>query len=137
THVPSARTVAFSPDGRYALSGGADNAARVWNAGDGSEVMAYSGGHHGAVQSAVFSPDGQWILTASYDSTLRLWLAPLVGVRHGAERVLFVPKSDTGRPQSMGETWSAAFSPDGRWMVTGAQDHSIRLWDVATGEQIG
>jgi WD40 repeat protein len=137
THVPSARTVAFSPDGRYAVSGGADNAARVWNAGDGSEVVAFSGGHHGAVQSVSFSSDGQWILTSSYDSSLRLWMAPLAGVRHGAERVLFTPKTDSGRPQSMGETWSAAFSPDASWMVTGAQDRSIRLWDTASGAQLG
>jgi WD40 repeat protein len=137
THVPSARSVAFSPDGRYAVSGGADNAARVWNAGDGSEVVGYSGGHHGAVQSVSFSPDGQWILTSSYDSSLRLWMAPLAGVRHGSERVLFTPKTDSGRPQAMGETWSVAFSPDGGWMVTGAQDRSIRLWDTVTGVQIG
>jgi hypothetical protein len=31
----------------------------------------------------------------------------------------------------------AAFSPDGRHIVTDSRDHTIRLWDVATGSEIG
>ncbi len=27
----------------------------------------------------------------------------------------------------------AAFSPDGRWLVTGCDDHAVRLWDARTG----
>ena len=30
-----------------------------------------------------------------------------------------------------------AFSPDGRHVVTDSRDHTIRLWDVATGAEIG
>ena len=29
--------------------------------------------------------------------------------------------------------WGTAFSPDGRWALTGSQDRTARLWDVATG----
>jgi WD40 repeat protein len=36
----------------------------------------------------------------------------------------------------MGKVTSVAFSQDGRFVLTGSDDHTARLWDVATGLQI-
>ena len=33
--------------------------------------------------------------------------------------------------------WTAAFSPDGRRVVTGAMDSTARVWDAATGAPLG
>ena len=36
-----------------------------------------------------------------------------------------------------GAVFSVAFSPDGKTLASGSADHTIRLWDVATGSPIG
>ena len=33
-----------------------------------------------------------------------------------------------------GEVWHAAFSPDGRWIVTASDDKTARVWNAANGQ---
>ncbi|KAH7925654.1 hypothetical protein BV22DRAFT_991133, partial [Leucogyrophana mollusca] len=32
---------------------------------------------------------------------------------------------------------SVAYTPDGRFIVSGSEDKDIRIWDVGTGETVG
>jgi hypothetical protein len=62
-------------------------------------------------------------VTASADCTAVVWDA-------ATGRELFKLK---GHANGLS---SARFSPDGRWIVTGAWDRTARLWDATTGAQI-
>src|SRR5207248_6349041 len=72
-----------------------------------------------------FSPDGTRVVTASKDKTARVWDA-LTG------------RNITELNGHTDAVTSAAFSPDGKFVVTaGAEkDKTARIWDAATGEVV-
>src|SRR5208282_5306230 len=57
-HSGTVRSVAFSPDGKTALSGSGDHTARLWDLATGREIRKFEG-HSGEVSSVAFSPDGK------------------------------------------------------------------------------
>ncbi len=70
-HSDSVYSVAFSPDGRWVLTGSSDKTARLWEAATGAEIRSFEG-HSSSVNSVAFSPDGRRVLTGSLDQTARL-----------------------------------------------------------------
>lgn len=68
--------VAFSPDGKLALSGGSDDGTmRLWDVETGRELVRYTG-HAGRVWCVAFSPDGKLALSGGADTSIRLWEVP-------------------------------------------------------------
>jgi len=116
------KSVAFSQDGRFALSGSLDRTLRLWNIAKGKEIRSFSG-HTGGVNAVAFSPDGRYALSGSDDKTLRLW-----DVATGKTLRLFSGHTDG--------VSSVAFSPDGRYALSGCHDSTQRLWNIKTGKQI-
>ena len=66
------RAVRFSPDGRFAISGGEDGAVRVWELATG-RCLSVLVGHRDAVYAVVFGPEARFALSASVDGTVRRW----------------------------------------------------------------
>ena len=120
-HSDPVMTVAFSPDGARLASGG-DGGVRVWDVVSGEELLA-PGGHGGVVLSVAFSPDGARLATGG-GGGVRVWDAA-----SGEE--LLAPGGHSG------VVMSVAFSPDGARLASGGADRTVRVWDSATGDQIG
>ena len=138
-HTDSVLTLAVNP---YALSdvhlasGSADKTIRLWN----YEFFATSGeplrtltGHTDAVLSVAYNPRlvhahpelGGWqtmLASGSADKTIRLWSGvDGVDMHHGGTL--------TGHN---GNVTSLAFSPDGKSLMSGSDDYTIRWWELGT-----
>ncbi len=105
----------FSPDGRYLVTCGFDDEARVWDARDGRPVARLR--HQGPVRRVEFA--GSRVLTASSDGTAAIWTLP------GGERVRSFAHG--------GAVQAALFTPDGQTVATVGADDSVKLWR-ASGE---
>lgn len=58
-HCDPVSAVAFSPDGRCALSGAWDNTVKLWDVASGKELRTFLG-HTDPVYGVAFSPDGRF-----------------------------------------------------------------------------
>jgi WD40 repeat protein/serine/threonine protein kinase len=121
-HTGAVRAVACSPDGSRIVSAGLDGTARVWDAGTGTPVVAFTG-HTTQLRAVAFSPDGKRVVTGGADKTARVW-DPVNG-----QQVLELK----GHSHTVG---SVAFSPDGTRIATGCQDQKVRVFDAKTGERV-
>lgn len=129
-------SVSFSPDGRWIVTGSWDNSAKIWDAAKGTAVLKLIGEHQGFVNSAQFSPNGRQVLTASDDGTAKLWEWTLPAANAGEavkEPTAKVIRTFEGHADRVR---FAAFSDDGKFIVTTSDDKTARLWNAETGEML-
>lgn len=117
-HTGAVRMIAFSPDGRTLASTSADRTVRLWNVSDPAKPTALRtplAGHTKTAYSTAYSPDGRTLATSGTEQTTHLW-----NVADPADATAI------GQPvPGLG----LAFSPDGRYLVTGDKA-AARLLDL-------
>jgi WD40 repeat protein len=123
--------VAFSPDGRFLVTGGDDHHVRSWDLDLDRQERLFEG-HTGVVGCVAFSGDGREAWSASYsplgdsDGTIRLWSA-----QSGEE----TSKLEVGGEG--GDLLTAvAFSPHTRRALTGHSNGEVHLWDLDAKNQL-
>ena len=114
--------VVFAPKGDRLLVGRVDGTASLWDVGHRRLVRAIQVGT-GGVHGVNFSADGRFLVTAGDDGTARIWDAGT-----GDLVTSLVPASVVSPPALE----DAAFTPDGREIVTGGAGLSV--WDAGMAQ---
>jgi WD40 repeat protein/serine/threonine protein kinase/energy-coupling factor transporter ATP-binding protein EcfA2 len=129
-HTDNLLDVAFSPDGRLAVSASRDGTLRVWNITSQEELHRYNVGM--PTGTVDISPDGNLIAIAEGWSEGHLWVFDT----NTRELVQMIPGPGLGVAPG-----AIAFHPNGRYVLVGAEDVAGRsgarkliLWDIDTNE---
>ena len=109
-----------SHDGRYIASGGSDGSVMFWELETGATLGRFKAHAGGWVCTIRFAPHSRLLLTGSTDGVAKIWrtrdAAQLATLRGHTQPILW-----------------AHFTSDGRFIVTAAEDRSLRVWDCAHG----
>ncbi len=115
------QSLAWAPDGKALLYGGADGPIHFINPADGKTIRTLTG-HTGPVTAIRFHPSGNLLATASKDRTVMLW--------------------NPAQPQPVkkleGHTaWveGLAFIEQGQKLASAGADQTLRLWDLTEAKK--
>ena len=118
----------MSSDGKQLLSTGDDGVLapqghelRLWDLSTGKVVRQFPVPDVG-INSICFSPNDRQAVSTHNDGSVRVW-----DVGTGKQVQSFT------HPGPMGEAFSAEWSPDGRWIVSGNHNH-LAVWEADTGK---
>jgi WD40 repeat protein len=118
-------TLAFHPQGRllavggidWLATGGSDGAICLWDIQENCSVALFN---RGATQIA-FDGTGCWLAAAGLGESVLIW---------DVEQKTLA-RELTGHSEAV---TCVAFSPDRRWLASGSDDRTLRLWNPQTGE---
>jgi WD40 repeat protein len=132
-HGDRVNAIAYSPDGSRLVSASRDGTVRVWDLGNGREVIAYRGhietkaaadpkesANVLVVGGVAYSSDGEWIASAG-GSEIHVWEAKTGKLLHNLKGL-------------KGPYKSVAFFKDKRKLLSGGDDRRLAIWDVPAGK---
>ncbi len=125
TQAPVVTAIAYSPDGKLLAVGGYREV--LLHRADGSKIEARLLGRAEKIHSVAFTSDGSKLIAVGGSP-----------VRFGEIQVWDVAKRKLERSiLATNDTFfGGSLSPDGSKVVVGCTDNSVRMYDLATGEEL-
>ncbi|MEZ5923127.1 MAG: serine/threonine-protein kinase [Hyphomicrobiaceae bacterium] len=119
-HDHAVYALAYAPDRRIVVSGGADKLVKIWDERRRRLVRSLHG-HSDDVRALALDAGTGLIASGSNDKTVAVWSLA------DGERLRLL----TGHA---GRVVGVAFSPNGRMLASASEDGTAKLWSLDTGE---
>ena len=147
-HTGQITSCAFSPNGSLIATTGKDKTTRLWISKTGTLINTFP--CLGEATCCSFNPPGDSL--SAGDAGGNVYLLELINYKDDNDVLRkqfqdYLVVSELGREIER-DSWArrpalkkgheayivaCAISPDGRWIVTGSADKTLKIWDVSTG----
>ena len=126
-HTGAVKSLKFLPDNTKLASGSADKSIRVWDVAAGKLFAQAETGNE--ISAVAWVLGGKQLASAGGDALIRLWLVP-----EQADAALTQAKEIPGHTQAV--TCLEAFPADGKQLLSGSRDGSVRHWALEQSRQV-
>jgi WD40 repeat protein len=158
SHADQVHTLAYSPDGKFLACADSDFEIHLWKNAEKAERGPVLRGHNEEIRALAFSSDGSKLASAGADRVIHVWdvrdgkllAGPNAKGRHAIAvvpgkplrlastgtqlvRVWDTESGEEVAPTNICSAYSAAASPDGKWLAVGGTDFYTQLWDAVEG----
>jgi WD40 repeat protein len=125
-HEAEATALAFPANtGALFFTASRDKSVRMWKLASDAPTRNFP--HPQSVNALAFDAKGERLATVCGDGRARVY--DLVKGAVLKDIIAHTQKGET-------EIYCVAWSPDGKQIVTGSRDHSLKIWDVASGKLV-
>ncbi len=130
-HTRWIKALAFSPDGKTLASGDESRTIKLWNMDTATSHATFKAPD--GFYALSFAPNGKLLASGGYGGSIRLWNATAKQQGLRGKIGQYLPTLTLKGHKD--DVSTLAFSPDGKMLLSGSDDGTIRAWDTITGRQ--
>ncbi|MCU0451663.1 MAG: PQQ-binding-like beta-propeller repeat protein [Bernardetiaceae bacterium] len=120
-HANSVFSLAYSPDGRWLLSGSRDAHLKIWDTERGYAPHQSIVAHMYTINHIAYSPSGRYFATCSKDKSVKLW---------DAAEFRLLKVIDRARHAGHGTSVNRLLWANEQTLLSASDDRSISVWQI-------
>ncbi|MCM0592891.2 MAG: hypothetical protein ACFKPT_12600 [Gloeotrichia echinulata GP01] len=135
------KAITISPNSQRIISSSRDGNVHVWDINSGQMLIEFLchpfvKDRFRDIDSIAITPDAERIITASADYSLKIWELKQIKIGKTGQ-IIVRPSLYKDLIGHADEVKSVVITPDGKRAISGSKDGTVKVWDIATGKELG